>query len=94
MGSFTNQPDFATRAKSITPADEISPSKNLNKAALYIGSVDGESGSGTVVVRMPNYDGELEDFTFKGITAGTFLPICVDYVLEGGTDVGNIIAYW
>ena len=94
MGSFTNQPDFATRAKRVVPSDDITPANNLNKAALYIGSIDGETGVGTIVVKMSNYGGELENFTFKGITAGTFLPICVDYVLADGTDVGNITAYW
>lgn len=93
MGSFTNQPDFAVRAKSVTPSDDITPENFLSKAALYIGEAP-EGGTGTLTVRMQNFNGEPEDFTFEGITAGMFLPICVDYVLESDTTVSKIIAYW
>lgn len=93
MGSFTNQPDFAVRAKEIEPSDDLTPENFLSKAALYIGVVP-EQGTGQIIVRMQDFDGELKNFTFKGLTAGTFLPICVDYVLDSGTTVTNIIAYW
>lgn len=92
MGSFTNQPDFATRAKRITATDDISPENNLQKAALYIN--DAASATCQVTVKMPGFDGALEDVTFKNIPRGTFMPICVDYVLETGTTATDIIAYW
>ena len=92
MGSFTNQPDFAVRARTIEPSDDVTPENFLSKAALYIGTVP--VGGGVLTVRMQNFDGEPEEFTFKISNAGVFLPICVDYVLATGTDVTKLIAYW
>jgi hypothetical protein len=92
MGQFTNQPDFAVRARAVEPSDDLTPENFLSKAALYIGTVPG--GGGVLTVRMQNFNGEPEDFTFKIPSAGVFLPICVDYVLETGTTASNIVAYW
>jgi hypothetical protein len=91
MGQFTNQPDFAVMAKMITPSDDIIPENFLNKAALYIS--DASSAANNLTVRMTNFDGQPEDITFKNITKGTFLPICVDYVLATGTSVTRLVAY-
>ncbi len=93
MGSFVNQPDFAVRAVPVTPNDEQTPETNLHKAALYIGESPGV-GTGILTVVMPNELNELETITFRGLSAGMFLPICVDYVLDSGTTVDRIIAYW
>jgi len=92
MGSFINQPDFATRAQIIVPSDEILPENNLQKAALYIGNAAGELCKVTVV--MPKFNGELETITFNNVPRGTFMPICVDYVLATDTTATEIIAYW
>jgi hypothetical protein len=94
MGQFTNQPDFAVRAKSVAPSDDIIPENFLNKAALFIGGSGTSLDKGKLTVRMQNFNGEPEDFTFEGLQGGTFLPICVDYVLKTGTTVEKIIAYW
>jgi hypothetical protein len=93
MGSFTNQPDFAVRAIEIEPSDDLTPKYFLSKAALYIGGAP-EGGTGQITVRMQNFNGEPENLTFRGLTAGMFLPICVDYVLDNGTTMDRIIAYW
>ena len=92
MGSFTNQPDFAVRAKAVEPSDDLIPENFLSKAALYIGEVPG--GGGLLTVRMQDFDGAPKKFTFKIPNAGVFLPICVDYVLDTETSVPRIIAYW
>jgi|GWRWMinimDraft_12_1066020.scaffolds.fasta_scaffold26463_2 hypothetical protein len=92
MGSFTNQPDFATRAMEITPSDDLTPDNNLGKAALYIS--DAAAATCTVTVQMPDRNGDLAPVTFKNVPRGTFLPICVDYLLAEGTTATRIIAYW
>jgi len=38
MGQYAGQPDFATRAVSITKSDDITPDKFLNGAAIFVGS--------------------------------------------------------
>ena len=89
MGQFTNQPDFGVRAKNIQPTDDINPSTFLRKAALYIGTGD------DITVLMQNPDTGLPEYvTFVAVPSGTFMPICVDYVLETGTKASNIVAYW
>jgi hypothetical protein len=92
MGSFTNQPDFAVRILAVDPSDDLTPETFLSKAALYIGEIP--EGGGRITVRMQDFDGTPKNITFKIPNAGVFLPICVDYVLDSGTDVTSIIAYW
>ena len=93
MGSFTNQPDFATRAQVVIPSNELTPANFLNKAAIYIcGSPN--PGTGRLKVVMPNQNGDLEEIIFRGLSSGMFLPVCVDYVLASDTNVEEIIAYW
>jgi hypothetical protein len=38
MGTFTNQPEFATAVAAITPSDTIDGTTKLNGAALYVGT--------------------------------------------------------
>jgi len=38
MGQYAGQPDFATRAVSITKSDDITPDKFLDGAAIFVGS--------------------------------------------------------
>lgn len=92
MGQFGNQPDFAVRAKVVRPSDDLTPENFLNKAAIYVGNgaIDKDL---TVVMSDPETGGPIT-ITFSGVQTGTFLPICVDYVLESDTTVGKIIAYW
>jgi hypothetical protein len=92
MGSFTNQPDFATRALEIAPSDDLTPENNLGKAALYIS--DAPAATCSLAVQMPDRDGNLAPVLFRNVPRGTFLPICVDYVLASGTTATRIIAYW
>ena len=85
MGSFTNQPDFATKAVAITPSDTISEANNLNASALYIGT----AGDVNVVL----HGGKAsEAVIFKNVGNGCFLPVICDYVLATGTGATNIVA--
>lgn len=93
MGQFGNQPDFATRLQEIGATDDINQDTNLNKAAIYIGAVP-TPGTGTLSVMMPDKSGELSNVVIRGLSAGMFLPICVDYVLDSGTTATRIYAYW
>ena len=82
MGQYGNQPDFATRALTITPqgtaGNSSAPGNLLNSAALYIGT------GGTLcvtVVGPPDIGAAGHNVTvFKNIPNGTFFPVIVDYV--------------
>lgn len=82
MGQYGNQPDFATRAKTIVPlglaVDENG--ENLKSAALYIGT------GGTLCVNVVggNENGFSTATTvFKNIPNGTFFPVIVNNVWTG-----------
>lgn len=93
MGSFTNQPDFAVRVQNVgIGSDDITPKFFLNKAALYIGTTP--EGGGNVCVMMLDSEGHVDQWVFKNVQPGTFMPICVDYVLKTETTASDIIAYW
>ena len=55
MGQYAGQPDFATRAVSITKSDDIIPDKFLDGAAIFVGAggnlnviMAGTTGASTV----------------------------------------------
>lgn len=94
MGQFANQPDFGTFAASATKSDTIGISTNLKSSCLYIGTggdvkvilsgVNGAGGTGRPTA--------AQAVVFKGLPAGSFLPVIVDYVLATGTTAADIIA--
>ena len=101
MGQYGNQPDFATRAKGITPLGNgysaLESTEPLNSAALYIGT------GGTLVCNVvggngTNY-GTPNTTVFKNIPNGTFLPIIVNNVWTNNADeelttCDNIVALY
>jgi len=98
MGQFFNQPDFATSdVKSITPSDVISSSTRLNGSVIYIGDNSTNGNELKVITSgVTAADGGFptaaQAVTFKGLGAGSFLPVTVDYVLATGTSVTELIA--
>lgn len=79
---------FATEAEEIAPNDIISEANKLHGKALYAGA----TGDITVIMAGITEDADgsalssASAVTFKGVQAGTFLPIAVDYVLNTDTD--------
>ena len=65
MGQYAGQPDFATRAVSITKSDDIIPDKFLDGAAIFVGAggdlnviMAGTTGASTVTELVsPGYSG-------------------------------------
>lgn len=98
MGQFGNQPDFATNdIKEITPNDTISNQYFLNGSVIYIGDNTTVGTHMKVIpagVRAANggLPTSAQAVTFKGLQAGGFLPVTVDYVLATGTTVAELIA--
>jgi len=90
MGQYGNQPDFATRAESITPTDTISLATKLNSAALYVGV----GGDLSVIIAGTANPTLADAVVFKGIVAGSFIPVIVDYVLATDTSASEIIALY
>jgi hypothetical protein len=91
MGQYGNQPDFATRAESITTlTDTISSATKLNSAALYVGV----GGDLSVIIAGTANPTLADAVVFKGIVAGSFVPIIVDYVLATNTSASEIIALY
>ena len=88
MGQYGNQPDFATRAESITPTDTISSATKLNSAALYVGS----GGDLSVIIAGTANPTLADAVVFKRIVTGSFIPVIVDYVLAADTGASEIIA--
>jgi len=101
MGQYGNQPDFATRAKEITPLGNgnsaFVDTDPLNSAALYIGT------GGTLVCNVVGGNGTsygtANTTVFKNIPNGTFLPIIVNNVWvddddEEFTTCDNIVALY
>jgi hypothetical protein len=98
MGQFGNQPDFATsNIQEITPNDTITNQYFLNGSVIYIGD---NTTTGTHMKVIPagvraaggGVPTASEAVTFKGLQAGGFLPVTVDYVLATGTTVAELIA--
>jgi hypothetical protein len=98
MGQFGNQPDFATtNIQEITPNDTISNQYFLNGSVIYIGD---NTTTGTHMKVIPagvtapggGLPTAAQAVTFKGLQAGGFLPVIVDYVLATGTTVAELIA--
>ena len=104
MGQYGNQPDFGTRAATVTPTTnpaDVSTAINLKSAALYIGT------GGTLVCRVVGgnanlyyNDKEESGYTvFTNIPDGTFFPVIVDAVWaydgnETATTCDGIIALY
>ena len=90
MGQYGNQPDFATRAATATPIDTISSATKLNSAALYVGV----GGDLSVIIAGTSNPTLADAVVFKGIVAGSFIPVIVDYVLATDTSASEIIALY
>ena len=94
MGQYANQPDFGTIAVAVTASDTIDNTTNINSSCLFIGTggdvkvilsgVNGAGGTGRPTA--------AQAVVFKGLPAGSFLPVIVDYVLATGTTAADIIA--
>ena len=98
MGQFGNQPDFATsNIQDVVPSDTISSATKLNGAVIYIGDNSTVGNELKVIpagVLAPGggLPTAAQAITFKGLGAGGFLPVTVDYVLATGTTVAELIA--
>ena len=90
MGSYHNQPEFATTASAITPSDTMNTTTFLDGSALYVGT------GGNVRVIMKNVEGSISSpdnsVTFTNVPDGSFLPVIVDYVISTNTTASGIIA--
>jgi len=87
MGSFTNQPDFATQATAITASDTMDSTTNLGKAALYVGT------GGDVAVIVNGTSPQIANaVVFKNVSDGCWLPVICDYVIATGTSASDIVA--
>tara|TARA_B100001057_G_scaffold494113_1_gene590006 strand:- start:7510 stop:7806 length:297 start_codon:yes stop_codon:yes gene_type:complete len=95
MGQYANQPDFGTEAFTVTPNDTISPANNLGGAVIYVGDISGGTELKVILTGVVAPGGGFptaaEAITFKGLQAGTFMPVIVDYVLATGTSVTELI---
>ena len=101
MGQYGNQPDFGTKALTITPtgsSDSPDSGAYLGKAALYVGT----GGDLLVTLAYGPDQGAFaggEATFFKNVPSGSFLPIIVDYVwVDDGstttTSAADIIALY
>ncbi len=90
MGQYGNQPEFATRAATVTPTDTISSATKLNSAALYVGV----GGDLSVIIAGTANPTLADAVVFKGIVAGSFIPVIVDHVLATNTSASEIIALY
>ena len=70
MGQYGNQPDFATKAATVTPTDTISQATKLNSAALYVGV----GGDLSVIIAGTANPTLADAVVFKGIVTGSFVP--------------------
>lgn len=79
---------FAHDAKSVTPSDTVDLDNVDNRGAcIYVGDV---SGGTDIKVTMESGS----PVTFKGVTAGSFLPILVTRVWATGTTATEILALY
>ena len=92
MGTFTNQPEFATAVAAITPSDTIDGTTKLNGAALYVGT----AGDVKVIISGQDFSAgaptAADAVVFKNVWNGCFLPIICDYVLATGTAASDILS--
>lgn len=72
--------DMASEGRPVTPSDTADLS--LTSRALYVGK------GGNLTVRMSSGN----DFSFTGISSGSFLPIRVKQVRATGTTASAIVA--
>ncbi len=79
---------FAHDAVSVTPSDTVDiPGTDTRGVCIYIGSIaDGTDIK--VIMESGN------PVTFKGLSAGSFLPILVTRVLATGTTATEILALY
>lgn len=82
----------AGRAASVTPSDTaeipyVGGGTGEWPCTLYVGDI---SGGTDLKVKTAGGD----EVTFKGLVAGTFIPVQVVQVFSTGTSVGEIIALW
>ena len=86
---------FATDVTAITKSDTFSTATNLGGSALYVGGAGDVSvvmsGVLDISVGATNLGANDVDVIFKGVPAGTFLPIAVDYLVSTGTTATDIL---
>jgi len=90
MGQYGNQPDFGTKALTITPtgsSDSPATGVRLGSAALYVGT----GGDLLVTLVSGDDDGSFANGAtlFKNVPSGSFLPIIVNNVWVDG-DAGSV----
>ena len=79
---------FAHDAVAVTPHDTNNiPNTTERGCCIYIGAI---SGGADIKVKMESGN----DVIFKGLVAGTFLPILVTRVFATGTTATEIIALY
>ena len=93
MGTFINQPEFATTVAVVTPSDTISAATKLGGVALYCGT----AGDIKVIMQNKTASGgglptSADAVTFKNVGNGCFLPVICDYVLATGTGATNLLS--
>ena len=93
MGQFFNQPDFGTKAANVLPTDTITAGTNLKGACLYVGI----AGDISVIMTSkfgPNgeYPLILAAIKFRGVPAGSILPVIADFVVATGTTASGLVA--
>lgn len=81
------QLSVSTAVPTTTPYKLYSNDAPNNGCVLYIGDVSG--GVKTTVITAGG-----DNVTFRGFTAGSFVPVQVKRVLDTGTDTEYIIALW
>ena len=87
MGQFGNQPDFATKSKTLSafPTTAEAPS------AVYIGAFTVAASAASITVRLV---GDSSDTTFSGLIQGMFMPIIVTSVTSAvNIPAASIILY-
>jgi len=79
---------FAHDAVDVTPSDTVNiPGTDTRGVCIYVGSVAGGTDI-KVIMESGN------TVTFKGVSAGSFLPILVTRVLATGTTATEILALY
>ena len=88
-GNMQAQPRvFAHDAVAVTPSDTVDiPNTSERGCCLYVGDV---SGGADIKVTMESGN----EATFKGVTAGSFLPVLVTRVHATDTTAAEILALY
>jgi len=73
MGTFGNQPEFATKVDAVVAL----PLENIKSGAIYVGKILSASSDASITVRPV---GNSADVTFSGITSGSFIPVIVSKI--------------